>query len=757
METKSSKEKLIEKYFQQNHELPQRFLKYLDMEEPILYGVFDINDEQKFCENWVVCTKSRLWLFAEDIKSIDLRDIDEIREIKSLSVFTYLFLNKSDNSETKFLGKIQFTSRQKIVMGHLKYYIENKSEEFLKGLSINAKEIYQDSVLKSLMEAQNEGGNDKQSTLWRLLNYLSPYKRQLWIGGIGSIAATIMAMVPALLSGKIIDESIRPFQDGILEINEASTIAWIMVAGLGASYFMRQVFMWMRLKSMSILGELVAKDLRTELYGHMQKLGLDFFSKRHTGSLITRVSSDTDRLFDFIAFGVVEFSISVVMLTCLTGMLLYLDWRLGLIMTLPVPLFLYAIYSHGVHMTRIFTRAWRKWSNLTRVLSDTIPGIQVVKAFNQEEKEVSRFVEKNEVVTEDFNEIHKSWTKFWPTLMFTIHFCILITWVFATPRLLASNGDSNALSAGTFVSFLLYMTMFSAPIEVIGNISRMVNRALSSAFRVFEILDTQPTLKHKEDAITVSHLEGEIEFRDVFFSYDGVRQILKGVNFKIEPGEMIGLVGSSGGGKSTITKLINRFYDVNSGSVLIDGNDVRDLEVGAYRRQVGMVLQDPYLFHGSVFENIKYGNKNASKSEVVKAAKMAQAHDFIINLSYGYDTVIGERGHTLSGGERQRISIARAILSNPKILILDEATSAVDTETERKIQMALENLIEGRTVLAVAHRLSTLRKANRLFVIKNGNLVEEGTHQDLMMKNGEYAKLKSLQLDGHEMQEENYV
>jgi ATP-binding cassette subfamily B protein len=425
------------------------------------------------------------------------------------------------------------------------------------------------------------------------------------------------------------------------------------------------------------------------------------------------------------------------------------------VMALPVPLLLFAIYSHGERMKKLFLKAWRKWSNVTSVLSDTIPGIQVVKAFNQEKKEEARFNQCNEIVTNEFNNIHNEWTKFWPLLMLGFQLILLSVWIFAMPRLISERGSEDALSAGTFVSFLLYMTMFSQPIEILGQVARMLNRALSSAYRIFEVLDTKASIVDKENPLKLNELKGNVEFKNVFFSYDGVRPILQDLNFNVKAGEMIGLVGSSGGGKSTITKLIARFYDVNGGQILIDGHPLKDLEMGGYRKQVGMVLQEPYLFHGSIWDNIAYGVPNASAKEVIEAAKIANAHNFIGRLHLGYDTVIGERGHTLSGGERQRISIARAVLANPRILILDEATSAVDTETERKIQDALDKLIEGRTVFAVAHRLSTLRKADRIFVIGKGSITEQGTHSELLkINNGEYARLHRMQ---QEMSEEFIV
>ncbi len=748
--------KFINRYLGQKEALPLEARELLASEDKgsiLLYSLIDLDDQLKFCEHWLIITDGFITIMAERneqfliLKRFELSKIAQVKELRSLSCSSLIFIEAHDKEA---LAKVQFTHRQKVIMGHIKFLCENATDQrftemthTLLGGNDNADAIYQESVMKPIVEAQNSVTSENAKTLWRLLSYLRPYKRELLLGSSGAVATTLVSLVPAYISGRLIDEVVRPFQDESLSMNEASTLGWIMVGTLGITYLLREFFIYIRLNKMSILGEKVAYDLRRELYAHLQTLSMDFFSRKQTGSIISRVSSDTDRIWDFVAFGVVETGIAVITLLGLSAVLIALDWRLGLVMALPVPLLLYSIYNHGEKMKKLFLKAWRKWSNVTAVLSDTIPGIQVVKAFNQEEKEKRRFDQRNEEVTDEFNNIHGEWTKFWPLLMLTFQGVLFAVWCFAMPRLIS---EENHLSAGTFVSFLLYMTMFSAPIEILGQVARMVNRALSSAYRIFEILDTRATVTNVANPTHLKEVCGNVEFKNVFFSYDGVRPILQDLSFQVKAGEMIGLVGSSGGGKSTITKLIARFYDAQAGKILIDGKELRELDLGKFRRQVGMVLQEPYLFHGSIIENIAYGVPEATRAEIIEAAKIANAHNFIGKLPLGYDTVIGERGHTLSGGERQRVSIARAVLANPRILILDEATSAVDTETERKIQDALDRLIEGRTVFAVAHRLSTLRKADRIFVIGKGNIEEQGTHSELLEKeDGAYAKLHRMQ------------
>ena len=693
-----------------------------------LYALADLDHSLRLTETWIalgpqhVATARRAGETWE-VQSIERSRIEAVREAPGLSANTLTLLGAPGEPA---LALWRYTHRQRRAFENIRFVLE----EHLQGAgrdiaSVDADRVYADSVARPIRDAQALVAGRQTAVIRRLLGYLRPYRRQLALGMAAATMITLVSLVPPYLAGHLIDRVVRPAQAGTLPLGQAAKVAWLAVAAMALVYIVRQPAVHVRLRLMSIIGEWVARDLRAELYEHIQHLSLAFFSRKRTGSLITRVSADTDRLWDFLAFGVV-------------------DWRLGLVMTLPVPVFCWLIYRHSEGITRLFIRAWRKWSRVTDVLSDTIPGIRVVKAFNQEQREIGRFGERNDDVTAEFNRIHKSWTTFWPLLMLGVHTMTVAVWVFAVPRLLGSGAQ---LPVGTFVSFLLYTTMFSAPIEVIGQMARTINRATTSAHRVFEVLDTEPDVRDAPEPVRLEPVHGRVTFEHVTFGYDGVRQVLRGVSFDVLPGELIGLVGPSGGGKTTVVNLIARFYDVTGGAIRIDGTDLRRLDTGHYRRQIGMVLQDPYLFHGTVLENIRYGLPEAPLGQVIAAAQAANAHDFITRLQHGYDTVVGERGHTLSGGERQRVSIARAILHDPRILILDEATSSVDTETEREIQEALERLIAGRTVFAIAHRLSTLRKASRLFVIEDGRLVESGTHAELLAKSeGKYRRLYEMQL-----------
>jgi ATP-binding cassette subfamily B protein len=386
-----------------------------------------------------------------------------------------------------------------------------------------------------------------------------------------------------------------------------------------------------------------------------------------------------------------------------------------------------------------FEKIDRVWGEVTNVLADTIPGIRVVKAFAQEKREAARFrlANKHNLAVND--RINRIWSLFSPTVSLMTELGLLVVWAFGIWQV--SRGD---ITVGTLTAFLAYISRFYSRLDSMSRIVSVTQKSASAAKRIFDILDHVSSVPDPAQPARLERVEGRIEVRDVGFRY-GNRAVNRGVNLTIAPGEMIGLVGHSGSGKSTLVNLICRFYDVAEGAILLDGVDIRSFAVSDYRRNIGLVLQEPFLFFGTIAENIAYGKPDATRAEIMAAARAAHAHEFILRLPHGYDSMVGERGQGLSGGERQRISIARALLIDPRILILDEATSSVDSETEKEIQKALDNLVKGRTTIAIAHRLSTLQRADRLVVMDRGQVVEQGPHDELMARQGAYYRLYQAQ------------
>lgn len=493
---------------------------------------------------------------------------------------------------------------------------------------------------------------------------------------------------------------------------------------------------------MAWVGQNVTRRLRNETYEHLNALSLDFYQERDTGNLMSRITQDVGRLRDFIANGLPEVISGSLKIIFIAIIMFAKNWQLALWALIPIPCLIFFTLFFGHKMSKVFRVLWKRYANISTLLASTIPGVRVVKAFARERHEVSRFNEYTYQVFHGEINAAKLYTLYRPIMGFLLFSGSIIIWFVGGQQIF-----DGQLTLGGLFMFQSYMHQFFGPVYTLCHMNERFVRAATSADRVFEILDTPPSVADKKDAVVLEKVQGTVEFKDVYFSYDTDKNALNGISFRAEAGEMIGLVGHSGAGKSTVINLITRFYDASDGTIEIDGHGIQDIKVKALRQQVGVVLQDPFLFQGTIAENIGYSKPGATRHEIIAAARAANAHDFIIKFPDGYDTMVGERGARVSGGERQRISIARAILKNPRILILDEATSSVDTETESKIQEALERLVRGRTVFAIAHRLSTLKYADRLVVLKDGEVDEIGTHEELLAKEGTYAGLCEKQTE----------
>ena len=581
----------------------------------------------------------------------------------------------------------------------------------------------------------------KTETFWRLFNYIKPHKKVALIGFLLTLGFTGVNLSPPLLNAYLIDRILSP--ETPVPVPKALDLLWGVVLGLLGVYVARALINGTRTYCLGWLGQHVVYDLQVEIFQRLQQLSLSFFNQHSTGRLMTRVTTDTGRLQRFITRGFQDIAIAAMTVLGIGAYMFWMNWELALISLTPMPLMVVGtmFYTRRIHW--VFHRIWRRIATLNAQLADTIPGVKVVKAFAQENREIERFVGRNTELRQAQMEAIKMRSYFTPTIAFTTSIGSLLLWWYGGHRVL-----TNSLTLGQLQAFIAYMMMVYQPVRELCFLSEQLESAATTAERVFEVLDTEPEVEDDPDAVDPGILEGRVEFRDVSFTYDGFARILDKVNFEVEPGEMIGIVGPSGSGKSTLVNLISRFYDATDGQVSIDGRPIEKVQQHKLRAQIGVVLQEPLLFQGSVADNIAYGRPGASREDIIDAARAANAHQFIMRFPDGYDTEVGERGGRLSGGERQRISIARALIGNPRILILDEATSSVDTQTEYEIQEALERLVANRTTFAIAHRLSTLKNADRLLVVEKGRIAEVGSHAELLDKeDGVYRRLVDMQTE----------
>lgn len=566
----------------------------------------------------------------------------------------------------------------------------------------------------------------------RFISYYGPYKGMFFMDMFCALVLSAIDLFFPKLVQYLLEEVYGKRPPDMVKI--------ILLSGLGllVLYIVRYFCQRYITSQGHIMGARMEADMRRDLFTHLQKLSFSFYDDANTGTLMSRMTNDLFDISELAHHGPEDLFISTIKIVGAVAIMLTMNVKLTVILLLLISFIIVFTAYYNLKMRAIFSDNRRKIALVNAQTQDTLAGIRVVKSFSNEAIEQGKFDEGNRKFLESKESSYTIMGKFFSGNQFLQG--ILYLTVLVLGGVFLSHGS---ISSTDLVAYILFINVFLSPIDKLVNFTESFQRGMSGFERFIEILDTKPEIEDSEDAVELTDVQGEIRFNNVSFSYNDKTEVLRNINLTIPKGKTVALVGPSGGGKTTFCNLIPRFYEVDEGSITIDGKDIRDVTLESLRRNIGMVQQDVYLFTGTVAENILYGKPDATREEIINAAKLANAHDFIMQLENGYNTFVGERGVKLSGGQKQRISIARAFLKNPPILILDEATSALDNESERLVQESLDALAKGRTTLVIAHRLSTIRNADNIVVLTANGIEEQGTHDELMKKGGVYASLHS--------------